>query len=1009
MKFGYKLPFIALMLLLVSCGAKKKVPTQLKYTIGAITATDAVLGGGMLYGKEAGGFRFAETVPPGAPSVERDVTEGNWEFFMVAWEGPGPMEGIMRCAATPAPVPIGGDTAEVSLTLSQANCDARFIDPTLAGDATFTASPLRIVSCANLYGVNPGTANQRCDDKVGASKSYRIALRGYDGGIVFPGLQSGCIGNHQFPNHKKKDSSHSTMVRLPIGGTADLFFTEIIGYEDPHCTQMMTPFEFRNGIGFPGDSVATPAANTRKSSSGVHYLLGYSNNPYQAGGYGVQTTTDVYYDIKYYMGGGTCDCSQLSAADQALLCGGGCPTSSPYDGYLKNGVTSVTPQQAICNGDYTNSNGPNCDAGSITYKRIVCNDHDSNGTADCYYAPNYVDHVEPCQGIASKCTQLNHASIYLADNMFKSGYPPFQNQVPDFSCGGTHCVPQGVGAGVGSGSAGSGEWDIREFHGVVSNFIGTFDGHNPYNNNGSGGTNGINVYTTVTMTGSGSGSDATVWWTPYSHEMSNNNDGDDNHDYNGRLGEIVDMMMGDGVGAALSQKGIHDCASIPTSGSDVISFFEEGIQRNITIQFMAGLESAPQNEWSAAAAGYEKRLELIENGVLKNVMEFNCTGETKSGFYLDKWNDQGDQESNYNKIVYQADSANTARADIVTMHVDTYKDEVWKAVGRFQKTGPTSFRVYESSINRQPGSGSGSGSGSGTGPNWNGRQFYAEADTTQAQVMKFNANRFGDVTLPTKTYDMGNGGIYLRGPNETYNGWLIDWQSSDFSGTPTVVVDPINNAITITANGILSPVIGTNHTVQAVYDEIVSALNTANVPMEVGVWDWVNMTDLITVPGFYTQQNFMYGASMANNILETQGRFIPDMVLTTVNGQFYPNAGTKIEWGGSPGSPTGTAYSLGWYQSGHAYMKSSGIAPVTTNPLRYFNGAQSPDTVNTISTNYTTECYLYSTFNLSGTPTNCFAKVEVGNDDASTYPVFDASAQFNPNWLLNVQESYFNP
>ncbi|ATH08238.1 hypothetical protein BIY24_09830 [Halobacteriovorax marinus] len=110
----------------------------------------------------------------------------------------------------------------------------------------------------------------------------------------------------------------------------------------------------------------------------------------------------------------------------------------------------------------------------------------------------------------------------------------------------------------------------------------------------------------------------------------------------GLYGEIAGAYHGH-LGAILHRAGFLTCSEIPTSGSLNYDLGEGDI---ITFQFSTG--KIPMAEWMNSSGTYpaknifEKRIAFIEEGVMREFYEFNCSGNILAGFYRSNYIDGGE-------------------------------------------------------------------------------------------------------------------------------------------------------------------------------------------------------------------------------------------------------------------------------------------------------------------------------------------------------------------------------
>ncbi|MCO4794526.1 MAG: hypothetical protein KC493_12475, partial [Bacteriovoracaceae bacterium] len=109
------------LLLFGSCAKKGKKETKLKFTLGALFIAD---GDAMLWGKNmSNGESFGEIISL-AP-VERDLSFGQWNFYVTAWGGGEnvvPLSGKAICDFKSVMIDDSAGVPEVSFNLENAKC-----------------------------------------------------------------------------------------------------------------------------------------------------------------------------------------------------------------------------------------------------------------------------------------------------------------------------------------------------------------------------------------------------------------------------------------------------------------------------------------------------------------------------------------------------------------------------------------------------------------------------------------------------------------------------------------------------------------------------------------------------------------------------------------------------------------------------------------------------------------------------------------------------------------------
>lgn len=311
---------LVLITLLASCGGGGgSSDVGLQLSVGAIVSTQAVAGGGMIYGQSSTGEKWAEVIPQGSTSVQKILNNGTWSFQVIAWEGPNKMSGAVRCAKVSG-VSLAGAAVDVPISLNSGNCAApEFSNQSIASDGLGLA-PFRLVSCSSLDGISSGS--QTCDstiDNIGMSSSFKVVMMGKasNGGRV-EGLVSDCITHANLREHKKADSVFLTQLRIPVGASLPNFDVRLKGYDDKNCTNFQRNFDFETGIG--NGTVISAPDNKFTSIGNVDHIVLRTTNPYGSGSYSTTQSNYMQLEVKYYAAydGTGCDCSALPPSLQAV-------------------------------------------------------------------------------------------------------------------------------------------------------------------------------------------------------------------------------------------------------------------------------------------------------------------------------------------------------------------------------------------------------------------------------------------------------------------------------------------------------------------------------------------------------------------------------------------------------------------------------------------------------------------------------------------------------------------
>ena len=260
--------FLILMLFfLVACSKFDRINeneqfTKIRFNHGSEGNFDTLStqqGGVMIWGVSDRGMSFSAAMPDESLALERSLPNGNWFFYSMGWQDSNSpqhiLEGVIRCGKTSAT--LDGTAKDISISIASANCNYPFFGST---DYTFSDGsignapqfkPLRLITCATLTGVV--NASSSCDSAYrGDIRSYKIKFMGFDpydgsnGVNITSQLISGCF--NVVPNSPLGNSSLTTPIKIPVGGTGSPLFTQISGFTQASCAGTKIDFTFPHGI-----------------------------------------------------------------------------------------------------------------------------------------------------------------------------------------------------------------------------------------------------------------------------------------------------------------------------------------------------------------------------------------------------------------------------------------------------------------------------------------------------------------------------------------------------------------------------------------------------------------------------------------------------------------------------------------------------------------------------------------------------------------------------------------
>ncbi|MBI2522450.1 MAG: hypothetical protein HYV97_18665 [Bdellovibrio sp.] len=913
---------------LASCGGPKGNQVKLSLSLGAIVTSAETAGGGMLYGRKTDGSeKWTLPIAQGAEGVDKTLNNGNWEFYAIIWRGPRVFEGTVRCGTGSAN--LDGSATNVSINVNVVNCNnAQFAEASYH-DSTYGFLPLRIVSCNNFVKVT--SANSVCEHPtadMGNSKSFKIQMRGSQSSDPSEGHWSTCISQAGLVNHRKNDSVYFSNIRLPIGATV-AFPVSIHAFTDENCTENWREYPFPNGIGGPGDFVsgrnytATFGPNPLEKED---YQLWPTTNPFAGSGSGAYSTTqstDLTFTrviYKYTNEDGYSDstssapnCNTQNVSVPGLPGGykgnPACPRIQDWTCLGTQCTGGYEPPH--CLSDYSNSQGPNCDAGSITLITVTCN------------KDNYPDIVcdqtsitKTCGGTGAATCGWNggpnpapsYSSLYLIDNEYGVANSALAAQTVDIQCQ----------SGSGSGAASAGCFITQKDHEKS-----TMHEHD----DNMGMQNNYSEFYQVQGDLFG-----------FDDPDTSHSDG---HRELGAIGSLRAELVGAGIGGILYRRGYTDCNSIPITGSisTPMNYME-----NIILQFAPGQKVMPSWAGSGSGSGtmFEKRITLLvddtlnQTSTLDQIIEFNCSTNIKSGYKYDIHNDTSG--FNEKELYYKVNSITDTQFEAAGYSSGSWGGQVSirHSLQGFKKKNGTDYQLWSSEVSRWDDDSDGSGS---SVESWHAQNIMATGNRTKVRLSSFDGDKKGNIALPTAASAYISG-VPLRidasGSGPAFNGMRISIYGSGVgSGIMNDYGSGTNPETRWITGNFLSGSGGSS------YQDIIDAFNNYQTDFTMA-WDISESSSYGANYGSggasgtqYSNNNgssgnhlYLSGGSNANEIMSTNGKFKINYFTQNPNMSYINNSDPHDEFyrglaifasGGSPGWITnryGNHCNNGNYNSG---------------------------------------------------------------------------------------------
>jgi len=256
-----------------SKGKGEAVEANLKFVMGA-TASTFFSGGAMLYGEKEGGGRFGYEISQSPSELILDLSQGQWNFYVVGWEGPDAMTGKIRCGKLENQR-LSKRRQDLVFNINNENCaDPSFSTRHHRVGGEVVLQDVGIHSCRNISGVSANDASvTTCDgpgEKAGI-RSFRVRLRTFAEGQVgfippqshYDDVLSECY-EVQGGNDPKAFSALGLTLNLPSGDGFSPFETAVEGFLLPSCDGQagVHVTEFDNGVFSPSTTFADARAIT---------------------------------------------------------------------------------------------------------------------------------------------------------------------------------------------------------------------------------------------------------------------------------------------------------------------------------------------------------------------------------------------------------------------------------------------------------------------------------------------------------------------------------------------------------------------------------------------------------------------------------------------------------------------------------------------------------------------------------------------------------------------------
>ncbi len=257
--------FSASLCFLLSCSHKAGMTTsKIKifganaFAAGGVLATKAN-NGLMFYGRTVdGSMSFAKKID--SDTADLEFPNGTWNFYAVGWENTTAesvdlgLRGKVSCAKSLNNV-LNGTAATVSLTISNANCDADFSSSVAAtnGGTENKLANLSLYSCKSIANITSFSQTSACDSTPGVDATnnkgyatyFRLVVPEYKrfGAAVdlapAPAIVSKCfaVDTNMSGGYSSPDYSALNTINMPQPGLNGFPMTAQVFYSDTPCDE----------------------------------------------------------------------------------------------------------------------------------------------------------------------------------------------------------------------------------------------------------------------------------------------------------------------------------------------------------------------------------------------------------------------------------------------------------------------------------------------------------------------------------------------------------------------------------------------------------------------------------------------------------------------------------------------------------------------------------------------------------------------------------------------------
>lgn len=253
----------------------------------------------MLYGNNSNsGENFGKVYNEASGPME--LSNGQWEFIIISYDGTTPLTGNIRCGRGAAEL-TGGEQA-VALTLSTANCADPIFGNAGSKDVDSQPWPLTLYSCMNRKAVED---RMPTDCEKGVAGSHQIALLGFDNDSANgQRIISGCIEHFSM-------TFETSSVKIPFFelGNGSIPY-QVLSYTDSSCATAPDVYIFNNSYRSP----SFPNFGTALTEAGASNNVYLYKNPCSTALYGQGGTSFSFFDPDLGSASLICNSNQLESA-----------------------------------------------------------------------------------------------------------------------------------------------------------------------------------------------------------------------------------------------------------------------------------------------------------------------------------------------------------------------------------------------------------------------------------------------------------------------------------------------------------------------------------------------------------------------------------------------------------------------------------------------------------------------------------------------------------------------